>query len=342
METEKELLIKSMYEDGKTLKEIREQCRCSDKTISKVRAKYNLPGRTSKRTEPINELKVCNLYKSGITNAEICKLCKCSTNTISAIINKYGIPKRSVENPRKTKDFSRFYDLSLPETQYWIGYLCADGSIQYDLKTRNYVVRLYSKDKEIIDKFVNYFGKDVVCVNDTNPSGVMQAYICSKELCQYFINVLNITPNKSKTLEPNIEFTKNFILGYFDGDGCIRNTSSDGQIRYECNITSGCKSFLEKIKNILDDAGIHSVLYQHTDCVAYKIRIDRKAESEKFYKWLYSDAVTCMSRKLNNFVHLFGNIENKKLGEFGESPIGKDNTELSIELTSYESVTTNS
>lgn len=342
MEIEKELLIKALYEEGKTLKEIKEQCKCSDKTISRIREKYNLPSRSTKRTEPLDENKICELYKSGVTNAEICKLCKCSTNTISTIIDKYGIPKRSAGNPKKVKDFSKFYDLSLPETQYWIGYLCADGNIQYDTKSRNYVVRLYSKDKEIIDKYVNYFGEDVVCINNTNPSGVMQAYICSKELCQYFINVLNITPNKSKTLDPNVEFTKNFILGYFDGDGCIRNTSSNGQTRYECNITSGYKPFLEKIKKILDDAGIYSILYQHTDCTAYKIRIDRKAESEKFYKWLYSEAVTCMSRKLNNFVHLFGNIENKKLGEFGESPTNKDNTEPSVGLTSYEGVTTNS
>lgn len=342
MDIEKELLIKTMYEEGKTLKEIREQCRCSDKTISNIREKYNLPGRSTKRTEPIDELKVCELYKSGVTNEEIRKLCKCSTNTISYIVDKYGIPKRSAGNPKKVKDFSKFYDLSLPETQYWIGYICADGNIQYDTNVRNYVVRLYSKDKEIIDKFVNYFGKDVVCINTTNPSGVMQAYICSKELCQYFINVLNITPSKSKILEPNIEFTKNFILGYFDGDGSIRNTSSDGQTRYECNITSGSKSFLEKIKKILDDVGIYSVLYQHTDCIAYKIRIDRKAESEKFYKWLYSEAVTCMSRKLNNFVRLFGNLEKKTLGEFGENPTVEDNTDPSTGLTSCEGVTTNS
>lgn len=46
--------------------------------------------------------------------------------------------------------------------------------------------------------------------------------------------------------------------------------------------------------------------------------------------------------KLNNFVHLFGNIENKTLGELGKSPVIKDNTEPNTELTSCEGVTTNS
>lgn len=338
MEIEKELLIKSMYESGATLKEIKEQCHVGDRTISNIREKYGIKGRGSKKENQIDELVLCEAYKSGMLSSDICKKFKCSTNTISKILDKYSIKKRTT---KKVKDFKKFYDLTLPETQYWIGYICADGSIQYNTSSRVYAVRLYSKDIETIDRFVRYFGEDVVSVNTTNPSGVIMAYISSKELCQYFINVLNIPPNKSNILNPNVEFTKNFILGYFDGDGCIRNTSSNGQTRYECNITSGCKPFLEKIKNILDSVGIYSILYQHTDCKAYKIRIDRKEESEKFYRWLYSDMVTCMSRKLNNFVALYGNIKEKESGEIMESP-KTDNHESSVPLTKYEDATTNS
>jgi len=149
------------------------------------------------------------------------------------------------------------------------------------------------------------------------PTGIIEAYINSKELCEYFIQVYNIVPKKSNILNPSVEFTTNFILGYFDGDGCIRN-SNEKQTRYECNITCGSKVFLDKIKEILDKQDIYSVLYQHSDCDAYKIRIDRKSDSEKFYRWLYKDAVVCLSRKLNNFVSLYGNIENSKLGELRE------------------------
>lgn len=341
---EKELLIKNLYENGLPMKQIQKECSCGDATIRKVIAKYNLPPRQSSknRKEPLDEDKICELYKKGVTNIKIAKECKCSTNTISKVLDRHGIPKRSEQFNKKSKHFEKFYDLTSPETQYWIGYICADGSIQYDPKLHNYAVRLYSKDKEIIDKFSDYFGKDVVSIYDKAASGVIMAYISSKELCEYFINTLNIVPNKALVLNPNVEYTKNFILGYFDGDGCIRNTSSDGQTRYECNITSGSKIFLEKIKAILDSNNIYSILYEHTDCNAYKIRIDRKEDSRKFYKWLYSEAVTCLSRKLNNFVHLFGNIENKNLGELGENPITEDNTEPSIGLTSCEGVTTNS
>lgn len=256
------------------------------------------------------ELKIVELYKKGITQKQICK--ECSTNTISDIIDKYNIPRKAKR--KKNKDLSKFKDYSLPETQYWIGYICADGNIQYDKNNRVYKVSLFSKEEEPINKFVKYFGEDTVSVH-RRPTGIIEAYINSKELCEYFIQIYNIVPNKSNILNPSVEFTTNFILGYFDG--CVRN-SSEKQIRYECNITCGSKIFLEKIMNILDKQDIYSILYQHTDCSAYKIRIDRKTDSEKFYKWLYKDAVVCLSRKLNNFVSLYGNIENSKLGELQE------------------------
>ena len=218
-------------------------------------------------------------------------------------IDKYNIPRRA-KPQKRTKDLTKFKDLSLPETQYWIGYICADGNIQYDIKGRRYIVSLYSKDQEVIDNFVKYFG-DIVSVH-TSKKGLIQAYISSKELCEFFINELNITPNKTYTLNPNIEFSSNFILGFFDGDGSIRN--SNNITRYECNFTCANKDFLLKLKNILDKENIYSIIYEHTDCKAYKLRIDRKEDSEKLYKFMYKNKVVCLSRKLNNFEALFGNI----------------------------------
>lgn len=287
--------------------------------------------------EKEKELQICKLYKNGVKNSDICKECHCSTNTISKIIDKYNIPRRQKQQNRH-KDLSKFYDLSNPETQYWIGFICADGNVNYNLSSYIYKVSLFSKDWEVIEKFQKYFGKENVSIHTRKQNGVHEIYISSKELCEYFINQLNITTNKSLTLDPNIEYTSNFILGYFDGDGSIRN-SSEKQVRYECNITSGSLPFLKKVKEKLDEQGIYSVYYKHTDCNAYKIRIDRKEDSEKFYKWLYKDAVVCLSRKLKNFVALYGNIENEKLGEMLEL---QENQQPSIGLTTNEGSTTNS
>lgn len=282
------------------------------------------------------ELKIIELYKEGATSKQICKECRCSTNTISKLLVKYNIPKRQ---PRCVKkDLSKFYNLNSPETQYWLGFICADGNIEYNPESRIYKVSLFSKDKEVIDKYSTYFKDCGVKQYIRKQNGILEASIHSKELCEYLINQLNITPNKSLTLNPNIKYTTNFILGYFDGDGCIRN-SNETQTRYECNITCASKVFINKIKEILDKQNIHSIIYKHTDCNAYKIRIDRKEDSKKFYKWLYKDMVVCLSRKLNNFVALYGNIKNDNRENCGNI---QENPQPSLQVKLKEGSTTNS
>ena len=278
---------------------------------------------------------ICKLYKEGIKNSDICKQCHCSTNTISKIIDKYNIPRRAV---RKTnKDFTKFYNLDNPETQYWIGYICADGNIEYNKNYRVYKVSLFSKEEEPIDKFIKFFGENNVSKNK-RATGIIEAYINPKELCEYFINNLNIVPNKSLTLNPNIKFTNNFILGYFDGDGCIRN-SKKGHIHHECGIACGSKVFLDKIKEIIDKNDIYSIIRKHDDCNAYELTINRKIDSEKFYNFLYKDMVVCLSRKLNNFVALYGNIENNNRVNCGNI-IGESATKQKQQNV-FESSTTN-
>lgn len=245
---------------------------------------------------------IVQAYRGGTIVSEMCKIFHCSTNTISKIVDKYNIPKRT--KPQKiTKDLSKFYDLSLPETQYWIGFICADGNINCSKDSRVYRVSLFSKDAEVVDKYKYYFG-DIVSIYQ-RPSGIYDASINSKELCNYFIDILNIIPNKSLVLDPNIEFTANFLLGYFDGDGCIVN-SSNNRVRYECKITSGSRVFIDKVKSILDLRGIYSIIRDKGN--AFDINIERKSESEKFYRYIYKDMVVCLSRKLNNFAALYGNI----------------------------------
>ena len=106
----------------------------------------------------------------------------------------------------------------MPETQYWLGYICADGNIQYDEEKKHYRVVLFSKDIEVIESFIYYAGKDNVGTHTRKQNGIKEVYLCSNELAYYFTNDLKITPNKSLTLDPNIIYSSHFIRGYFDGD----------------------------------------------------------------------------------------------------------------------------
>lgn len=237
-------------------------------------------------------------YSNGMSLKDIKSKYKTGSSTIYKLVEEHGIKRKT------QKDLSKFYDLEDPEVQYWLGYLCADGNIQYDLKNRVYKVSLFSKDEEVLLQFQKCFGNIVKL--HYRPTGIIEGYINSKKLCEYFIDTLNIVPNKSLVLDPNLKYTKNFILGYFDGDGSVM-LSSESRTRYECKITGGSKIFIDKVSSIIKDAGIYFVL--RTKGNAFDISIERKEESEKFYRWLYTDKVWCLPRKLNTFVALFGNLE---------------------------------
>lgn len=237
-------------------------------------------------------------YENGMSLKELKAKNKTGSDTIYKIIDGAGIPRRN------SKDLSKFYNLEDPELQYWLGYICADGNIEYKESYRVYKVSLFSVDEEVMDKFSKYFGPIVKRYNRKD-SNVMECSIHSKVLCEYFINTLNITPNKGLDLNPNIEYTRNFLLGYFDGDGSIAN-SAEERVRYEAKITSGSIDFIDKVDQILNKEGIYTVIRSKGN--AFDLCIERKAESEKFYRFLYRDMVTCLSRKLNNFVALYGNI----------------------------------
>ena len=137
---------------------------------------------------------------------------------------------------------------------------------------RVYKVSLFSVDEEVMDKFSKYFGSIVKRYNRKD-SNVMECSIHSKVLCEYFINTLNITPNKGLDLNPNIEYTRNFLLGYFDGDGSIAN-STEERVRYEAKITSGSIDFIDKVDQILNKEGIYTVIRSKGN--AFDLCIEKK------------------------------------------------------------------
>lgn len=277
-----------------------------------------------------------NDYQNGVKVKDLVSKYHCSTNTISKILDLYQIPKRAKKSNRN-KDISKFKDLDSPETQYWIGYICADGNIEYNVENRNYKVSLYSKDEEVVNNFANYFGKDIVKIYKRKQNVIFEACVCCKELCSYFIDELNIVPNKSLILNPNVKYTSHFIRGYFDGDGCIRKSYE--KTRNEAKFTSGSLVFLEKVKEVLLNNSISNSISKRKDCNAYDLHIYNKTNIQSLFNFMYKNATTYLSRKYDIFVALLGKPIDDKLGELLEQ---QENQQPSQDLKPLEGSTTNS
>jgi intein-encoded DNA endonuclease-like protein len=205
------------------------------------------------------------------------------------------------------KNMSYYYNLNFfdkinEESSYFIGLLFADGSINNKGRV---TLNLSEKDVELIQIFKKKLktNKPIFSVKKTNSSSFsFQNKIISEQL-----NNFGLIPNKSLILKfsekiPN-EFLKDYIRGYFDGDGCVsikkgKNTSS---LRVHF---VGTYEMLHGIQNVLiNELNITKTkINQLTkDKNTFQFEIRRKNDIQLFKDFIYYDNCICLSRKKEKF-----------------------------------------
>jgi hypothetical protein len=185
----------------------------------------------------INKKQVIDLYNQNLSQKEIALIIGASQVRVSEIIRSYGLTRdKSVLNLNRVNiNIKYFQKIDNSQKAYWLGYICADGSINKN----NNKMTLTSKDLEIIEKFKNdiesghaiskseYFDKRT---NKNYTRYTIQ--ITTKPFVSYLINHGVTNKKTDYLLFPTIDekYYSYFIAGLFDGDGSL-------YIKSERNIT---------------------------------------------------------------------------------------------------------
>jgi len=129
--------------------------------------------------------------------------------------------------------------------------------------------------------------------------------MCNKKICED-LQSLGCVPNKSLILkfptEEQVpkEFIRDFIRGYFDGDGCIHINLEKQNIQF--NIM-GTLEFIEEIQKIftkkLDIR--ETKIQKKNDNKAYSLQYGSIMSIQKIYRYLYKDCNIYLDRKLEKF-----------------------------------------
>lgn len=216
---------------------------------------------------------------------------------------------------------------------YWLGFLYADG----------YVEPIYRKDKikafrieiglSVEDKYLlELFLKDIesnVPISERNQKIGNKTYstcrvrVNNTKMCKDLIG-LGCTTRKSLTLEfpsENIvpkEYLKDFIRGYFDGDGCIsyseRNyvDKRNNKQYTQKNIVSsfvGTYNFLNSLSDILSNKDINFSFNKNSNCgQASEIRLTKHSDILNLYHYIYKDATIFLNRKKEKFINAFDKL----------------------------------
>ena len=239
---------------------------------------------------------------------------------------KYGVKESSLKNrlaylgyrwknpqitiPKYSLDETYFETIDTPEKAYWFGFLYADGSISNE-KSVLYVSQC-NKNKELLEKFVKAIKSDVPIrpfitkeheIRGKIVKSSQQFVIClyNKKLITDLIN-LGCVPRKTLKkefpawLKP--EFYRDYIRGYFDGNGSISSASKSSHFSI-CSM----ENHLLKIKEILEEKCkiVMRINSRFEDSKTKELVTSGKNNIIPLFHYLYDNATSFLQRKYDIF-----------------------------------------
>ena len=235
---------------------------------------------------------VLELYETGICTTQIDLLLNLRRGASVYILNKFNIKMRHRGPKSKIEKEDFFDEIDSEEKAYFLGFILADANVsvingQYSLK-----FHIAYKDKEIIDKFLK-------TINSTNKkqhkkNGELESYyvsLTSVHMCKSLIK-WGVIPQKTgkEEIHSDIlknEFLRDFLRGYFDGDGIT-------DISKKRSGFVGSEKIINQILEILDE---NLTTYFSGENKKVKYFLGGKKFSRKLYDYLYKDTNIFLSRK---------------------------------------------
>lgn len=259
-------------------------------------------------------------YKNGISTFELGKRFGHTHHYFLDAFKKYGFEIRNNKtNSRKySVDADYFANIDTHEKAYWLGFLYADG---YVCKTKEgskkVGLALSVKDELHIKKFNEALHSTYPIHTYTQTHGYTNNTIYSRVIItsdKLFddLSKLGVVERKTSVLKPppiKEEFYPSFILGYFDGDGCIFCNQCRSPF-YSINIvgTDEVLSFIHSqfVKNNITTKRLYLEKRKEKQQVSY-IRYGGNRVVSKIYEYLYQniDEQTPLQRKRELFLKCY-------------------------------------
>lgn len=225
------------------------------------------------------------------------------------------------------KDF--FEEIDTEEKAYWLGFLYADGSItrfyrNEKIKSMSVELTLQSKDVGHLHSYLGSLESNVP-IQNRNVKLLGKTYKANRvvvnctKMCRDLIKN-GCTPQKSLTLSfPSesvlpLSLRKDFIRGYFDGDGCVHYSANKGYNKRNRDWTTkqfvvtiiGTHDFLNSIKEVLKEQNIKTAdIKTGNTGKAFEMRIYDRYNLQRLYNYMYQDSSVRLKRKKDIFEYAF-------------------------------------
>lgn len=243
--------------------------------------------------------------------------------------NKFTEKVKKRTNLKYNHNDDYFDSITTANKAYILGFIIADGCINKTIRGNCITNRLTFNnsidDFSVIDKIKDEISPESkVYIRESksltvNRKKQVSLRITSFALCEKLISKYDIIPNKTKhhnfqfnfDLIPK-EFYRDFIRGFFDGDGSVSFYKTKNTIFFNFSFIFNSKIFAEQIGNIFEQLfNIKSVYYEHVGktCTYYTLRFNynrqRTAIIKEIYDYLYNNCDIYLERKQIKFSKYF-------------------------------------
>lgn len=257
------------------------------------------------------EQDIISLYSKQETLKNIGAKYNVSRSIIKRLLNEHNIPTR----PRVHSIpgcYDKFNKIDSREKAYWLGFLSADGCNyrRKDNSNATIAVNLSRKDRGHLVKFCEFLNLPELKIKDFVQDGGFSSKTEMSRVGVYSLKMSydlerwGVPPRKSLILKPPTikpEFFTSYILGYFDGDGCISHLSATGcfQISFV-----GTKELLNWIEGLSGISFNYQQRYPEKRSNNYDMRIAGTHKPYAFLHQLYTDCPVYLERKYKLFKQL--------------------------------------
>jgi len=271
--------IKEKLEKGASIKSIAEELNISYHQVQKVSKSLNFNFYNYK------ELKILE-YAYCHTPNQICTMFGYGRPFVIKTYKKHNIPlEGSGGKNRVLQDISCFTKLN-HSAMYWLGIIVTDGNLGSTKKT----ISIVQKDKELLEQFQKFLGVNISIYKVNECYEVLFGH---KDLHK-FITSLGIPAKKSIIVNPEFEFTWDFVRGLMDGDGHF-------SAKHRSGFVSCSKKLFDKLCNFLE-LHLGSIIKwsetSYTNTVTYRLEMNQK-QTKQLINYLYKDAAYYLKRKFD-------------------------------------------
>lgn len=222
------------------------------------------------------------------------------------------------------KDY--FEKIDAPDKAYWLGFLYADGCIcrvfKNDiLKSMTLEISLCYEDRNHLQKFLDCLESNIQIrdkiskIGDKEYKSCRVTISCTK-MCYDLIN-LGCTPQKTYTLKfptedivPN-EYMRDFLRGYFDGDGCISITDMNNK-KHIVLVLTGMSDMLNSVSDFLLSKNIirkYPTFQKDKRSKASSLFFHGKDTNKEILDYLYKDSNIYLDRKYNKYIEYYNDYD---------------------------------